>query len=197
MILDDVTWQECDPEDLWVYDKLILSRKLGYVCGPAGVPVPEPAIYVVRPITNIEGMARDVQFIKLDHDTDHLPPGHFWCETFKGRHLSVDYVYGDQVLCVEGFRDPMNPVYQWDRWQRVNTHMPYPEILAETDFPKVNCEFIDGKLIEVHLRHNPDFENRNVTHLIPVWEGQRPLPKTGYSFVESRDYERVGFYVPN
>ena len=190
-------WQQCDPDDLWIYDKLILSSKLGYVCGPAGVPVPEPGIYIVRPITNIEGMGRDVQFIRLEDNTQHLPAGHFWCEVFQGRHLSVDYIHGDQVLCVEGFRTPTNPAYRWDRWQRVNTHVPYPELLIEMSFEKVNCEFIDGKLIEVHLRHNPNFEDRNVSHVIPVWKDQTPVSKPGYTFVEEPDYERIGFYVPN
>jgi hypothetical protein len=197
MIQDNDMWKECDIDDLWIYDKLILSRKLGYVCGPAGVPVPEPGIYIVRPITNIEGMSREVEFVRLEEATCHLPPGHFWCEVFRGRHLSVDYVFGDQILCVEGYRSTDNPIYQWDRWQVVNTRVPYPEILADLPYEKVNCEFIDGNLIEVHLRHNPDFEDRDVNHLIPAWKGEKRLPRPGYRFVADEDYKREGFYVPN
>lgn len=84
MIFDDIMWNLCDPNDLWIYDKLILSRKMGYVCGPPGVPVPNADSYIVRPITNIEGMGRGAEILWLDDDTDHLPPGYFWCEIFDG-----------------------------------------------------------------------------------------------------------------
>ena len=37
---DPDIWDKIKPDDLWIYDKLILSRKLGYLCGPAGVAPP-------------------------------------------------------------------------------------------------------------------------------------------------------------
>ena len=33
---EDIYWKTADPDELWVMDTLILSRKLGYKCGPAG-----------------------------------------------------------------------------------------------------------------------------------------------------------------
>ena len=36
MIDDDEVWDVAHTEDLWIFDKLILSKKLGYQCGPAG-----------------------------------------------------------------------------------------------------------------------------------------------------------------
>ena len=39
----------------------------------------------------------------------------------------------------------------------------------------INCEYIGDKLIEVHLRHNEDF-NDNITEFIPVWKGQDTTP---------------------
>jgi len=35
-------WNFIHNEDLWVYNKLFLSRVLEYNCGPAGVSVPRP-----------------------------------------------------------------------------------------------------------------------------------------------------------
>lgn len=119
----------CDVDDLWVFDKLILSRKLGYVCGYVGVDVPTPNYYVVRPMTNLLGMCRGAKIMWLDDNTDHLPLGNFWCEVFTGRNLSVDYVKGHQVLCVEGFRVSTNELYKWSKWERVNDIIQLPQLV--------------------------------------------------------------------
>ena len=44
-----------------------------------------------------------------------------------------------------------------------------PDVIKEavTEHEIVNCEYIGGNLIEVHLRHNPDFENGEM-EFIPV-----------------------------
>lgn len=199
MKYDHDVWETLDPDDMWVYDKVILSKKLGYVCAPGGVPVPEPNNYIVRPITNFEGMGMGAEIVWIENETwEQVPPGYFWSEVFTGRHLSVDYTHGDQVLCVEGFRNPNDPLYKWERWERVDDFVPFPEILVELGYEHINCEFIGGKLIEVHLRHNPDFANHEYSHVLPVWKGQMPIPKPGYRFIEDTDeaYNRLGFYVP-
>lgn len=194
--LDDAIWPSVDPEDLWIYDKLILSRKLGYNCGPSGVKVPHAGLYIVRPITNLEGMGVGAEIKWINEDTYHLvPAGYFWCEVFEGRHLSVDYVFGDQVLCVEGIRDKHDPLYKWQEWKKVDDHIPLPEVLASLPYKNINCEFVGGNLIEAHLRPNPDFqEDHDVVY--PVWEGQSIEPPTGFRYKESPDYKRQGFFIP-
>ena len=191
MINDDYSaWVNADVDDLWLFDKLILSRRLGYCCGPAGVPVPEAGVYIVRPVTNLAGMGIDASFQYCGPLTN-LPAGYFWCEVFSGRHLSIDYCFGVPVLSVEGFRDAHSPLWRWDRWQVVDDILPVP--LPElSKFPFLNVEFIGGRAIEVHLRHNPDFQYDN-TVAIPVWQDMAidPLRK----FVASVDYKRKGFYV--
>jgi len=197
MIHDDTMWLECDPEMLWIYDKLILSRKLGYTCGPSGVPVPEADLYIVRPITNIEGMGRDAKIIWINEDTDTIvPPGHFWCEVFEGRHLSVDYLNGEQVLCVEGYRFEEDPLYRWSEWKKVDDQIPFPKLLSSFNVEQINCEFIGGKLIEVHLRHNPDFDDREYNVIYPVWDDQKTKAPLGLKFIEDKDFKRKGFFVP-
>lgn len=188
-------WLVADPNDLWIFDKLILARKLGYVCGPAGVDVPKPGNYIVRPITNIEGMGRDAEIVWLDRSTSHLRPGTFWCEIFTGQHLSVDYVDQKQVLCVLGVREPGAPLYKWNRWIRMNVEVPFPQFLKSLPYKHINIETIEGRLVEVHLRHNPDFDD-DYEAIFPVWEGESTVPPNGYRFKEDPDYKRLGFFVP-
>lgn len=195
MITDEIAWKYCDAEDLWIYDKLILSRKLGYMCGPVGVDVPKSGSYIVRPITNIDGMGIGAEILSLEKNTDHLPPGYFWCEVFTGIYHSVDYIFGDQILCVEGERDLDQPLYKWKSWTKCNHHIPLPEILVEFHYENINCEFVGDKLIEVHLRHNPDFMD-GYNHIIPVWLGEDITPPPGYYYKPDQDYKRLGFFVP-
>ena len=49
-------WSNCALEDLWIFDKLIVAKKAGHLCGPRGIPVPSPGKYFVRPVINIDGM---------------------------------------------------------------------------------------------------------------------------------------------
>ena len=108
---EEDAWHNCHPDDAWVFDKLVLSRKLGYICGPADVAVPESNYYVVRPCVNLAGMSIGAEIQYLEIDTWIEQPGYFWCEMFKGRHLSADYEIDSvsrsiqQGLTVEGFRD--------------------------------------------------------------------------------------------
>ena len=72
-------------EDLWCVDKLILSKKLGYVCGPAGIAPPYAGQYVVRPIMNLKMMSKGARIQYLDSDT--IPDGYFWCEEIGRAHV--------------------------------------------------------------------------------------------------------------
>ena len=100
-------------------------------------------------------MGIDAQIINIKSSTEHLRPGTFWCEVFTGDHLSVDYINGKQVMCVKGHRSPQDPLWKWNKWERVSTKVDFPLILQTLqDSSIINCEFIGGKLIEVHQRHN-------------------------------------------
>lgn len=191
---DENAWCEINNDDLWIFDKLILARKLGYICGPSGVDVPKPNFYIVRPITNINGMGIGAEIVWLEDSTDHLPPGYFWCEVFQGPHFSVDFEYGKQTLCVQGFRNVNDPLYKWYKWERCSKQFNYPSILSNT-FQYVNCEFIDNKIIEIHLRLNPDFED-GIDVIYPVWKGEDTDPPPGMRFINTPDYLRVGFFTP-
>lgn len=193
---EDTVWQTIDPDDLWVLDKLILSRKLGYVSGPVGLDVPIPGYYIVRPCVNMLGLGLGAQRIYIEQETVNLPVGHFWCEWFNGRHLSIDYKWGEQVLAVEGIKEPETFTH-WKVWQRVDDAVPLPDILQEfaSRYEYINCEFIGNRLIEVHLRRNEDF-NSNINVFVPVWEGESTEPPPGYVYREYPDvHGRIGAFI--
>lgn len=193
---EDLVWKTIDPNDLWVLDKLILSRKLGYTCGPVGLDVPTPGYYIVRPCVNMLGLGLGAERVWIEKDTTNLPLGYFWCEWFEGRHLSIDYHLGSQKLCVEGYKSNYT-FTRWNEWRRTGDNIPLPNLLETfvTKYQWINCEFIGGKLIEVHFRNNEDFTG-NIDHFIPVWEGESTVPPKGYVYRSYPDvHGRIGAFV--
>jgi hypothetical protein len=142
------------------------------------------------------GLGLGAQKLWIEKQTIDLPLGYFWCEWFEGRHYSVDYKFGNQVLCVEGFKSE-NTFTKWDKWLKIHKHIPAPDIILNTFINKehLNCEYIGDKLIEVHLRQNTDFDDQ-ITEFIPVWEGQDTTPPVGYTFKDYPDiHGRIGAFV--
>lgn len=176
-------------EDLWVYDKLILSKILGYNCGPKGMEVPKPGKYIIRPAINFMGMALGAKIIHLEKSTEHLEDGFFWCEVFKGRHLSVDYKNKKQDLCVEGFRAKNSKISKWTRWEKTSDKIKYPKILKKLkgNYKWVNIEYIGDNIIEIHFRRNPDFLGHSSKYIRPIWDNE--------IFIKAKDADRVGFYI--
>jgi hypothetical protein len=173
-------------DDLWCVDKLILSKKLGYTCGPAGLPPLVPGEYVVRPIVNLKMMSvgATIQYL----DSDSIPDGYFWCEIFTGRHMSFDYHWGKQTLAVEGFRtDPLR-LNRFSRWTKINEDFELPKILQTiaNRYEWFNVEVVGHRVIEVHFRYNDDFANHTATTIIPVWKDE---------FYPSPAGDRLGFLL--
>lgn len=194
---DDQVWPTVPDEDLWIFDKLILSRKLGYTCGPVGVNVPKPGYYCVRPCVNLMGMGKGSSIEYISCETIYYPAGYFWQERFDGRHLSMDYVNGELEYCVEGFKAG-NTTSKFHRWVLVDPPSSFelPPIVQDIvdRYPTVNVETIGNNIIEVHLRGNPDFAD-GCLECIPIWEGEWfAAPPEGFVFVEARDDKRIGFY---
>jgi len=189
-------WNQINPKDLWVYNKLFLSRVLGYKCGPAGTTVPRSDFYIVRPSLNFLGMGRDARIIKINKETEDLHPSEFWCQIFKGEHISVDFRNKKSELVVLGERNPQSPLYKWMKWSKIDKKIEFPPILEDLvgDYEWINCEFIGDKLIEVHFRQNPDFRYNNSV-AIPLWKDEKVQNLKNYEYIEDPDYLRQGFYI--
>ena len=189
-------WNSIHIDDLWVYNKLFLSKHLGYLCGPAGTDVPYSGDYIVRPSINLLGMGRFSRIERLEKITDHLHPSEFWCEIFEGEHLSVDFYQKESKLVVLGERDVSQKLYKWKRWVKIDRIVKFPEILSglKGHYDWINCEFIGNRLIEVHFRRNPDFRYGNSV-AIPVWRGEKIQKNQNLTFISDKDYLRKGFYI--
>jgi hypothetical protein len=198
-INDSDCWSICQLEHLWIFDKLILSRKLGYSSAPAGIPVTKPGYYVVRPIMNLRMMSRGakIRYLTPDSSLDVVPDGYFWQERFVGRHLSVDYKDGVQTLCVEGFRDNPDRLDRFSRWCKVDDIIPLPDIFLEIirNYTWLNLEMVGGHVIEAHLRYNDDFSNHNCDTIIPVWSDQEVAQPADAKFYVSPSGDRIGFWI--
>ena len=192
----DDEWNQIHPSDLWVYNKLFLSRVLGYTCGPAGTTVPKPDFYIVRPSFNLFGMSRFARIEWIEKTTDDIHPSEFWCEIFTGEHLSVDYHHQRHDMTVLGTRATENPIYKWDKWEKIDKKVEFPDSLRnlKKDYEWINCEFIGGNLIEVQFRRNPDFRYNN-TVAIPVWDKNISEFSEDYRYIKDTDYKRKGFWV--
>lgn len=192
MKYDHEVWDKIPNEHLWVYDKLILSRKLGYLCGPAGVSVPKKDFYCVKPITNMAGLGVGSSIMELTDETFHLPPGTFWQTCFKGRHLSFDFKYGNQVRCSEGFATSTT---RFSRWLVTQDVINVPDFILSliSQHEHSNIETIGGNIIEIHLRDNPDFDD-NALEIIPVWNDYFPSVDNRFTYIPDADGDRLGFY---
>lgn len=193
------------------FNKLWFALKMGYVCGPVGIPIPKDGEYVVRPTYNVHGLgigARVVELKKGDYVVGDI--GHFWCEYFEGEQYTADFIWNgwswDQTHTFIGYK-PKTNLTKFEGWVKTDKKLPIPKIcidyLGAIDF---NVEYIGDKPIEVHLRTNPDPVVYN--EMIPVW-GAPPTNKDiahfqflGYSFKESFDHAfgflnepRYGFWV--
>jgi hypothetical protein len=184
MLVDDCdVFQEVLADDLWCLDKLILARKLGYLCGPAGVAPPVPNHYIVRPIWNMRMMSRGASVQYLTRDS--IQDGYFWCEVFSGRHRSFDYEYGRQTLGVEGFRKS-GRLDRFHYWTRIMDEFKLPQVLEDVAkrYRHFNVEAVGDKIIEAHFRYNDDFHNHSAQTVRPVWQDE---------FYSSPCGDRLGF----
>lgn len=207
MQFDAETYLECNPKDRWIFNKLEIALIQGIAAGTNSHEVPATGYYIVRPIINLHGMGVSAtkEWIEEGDEEEKVPDGFFWMEMLQGRHLSIDYENKKPVLVVEGFK--ADTLYKWNKWVRksIKSAIKLPKFLrrAGSRNKYLNVEFIGGRVIEVHLRGNPDFEE-SYNEIIPVWDDTTiefftDRVEEGYSFVEAKEYNgfetRHGFLV--
>lgn len=215
---DDDAYKKYPHHHKW-FNKLYIAELFGYKCGPAGVPVPEDGVYVVRPIYNLSGMGVGATIKQImAGNCNQVPPGYFWCEYLTGKHYSANYVWEydrDMITgrwqqpwkgssCWEGTNMPIN-LTKFVEWKRSDYIPEVPNELNELrDVKEINVEFKGDQVIEVHLRPSSDPE---YDHLIPVWRSDYGIKKEhymhhGFKYIESYDdadgyleNPRLGFWV--
>ena len=185
------------PQHRWVYNKLELSLRLGYTCGPAPMPVPRSGYYCVRPIMNLGGMAAQAKVCYLEkHKILEIPPAHFWCERFEGDQYSVNFEWQDNCLVAvhtsKGYTDMKN-LYRFHSWKKIpNKQFPLPDWITELqDVARINMEFIGNCIIEIHLRWGEDFPD-GAQEIISVWDD---TPQETCTNLEKQGYRFYGDYV--
>tara|TARA_R110000868_G_scaffold282471_2_gene542738 strand:+ start:3448 stop:4086 length:639 start_codon:yes stop_codon:yes gene_type:complete len=172
---DNEAWVKYPKYHKW-FNKLYLSELLGYDCGPAGLAPTKSGWYIIRPIYNLLGMGvgARVEYIYAGDDKK-IPAGYFWCEAFSGNHYSATYEFfytttGEwrPISCWLGTRNPgEDRLYKFSEWKRSDYIPVVPRELHElSPIGKINVEFIDDRVIEVHLRESPD---PDYDLLIPIW----------------------------
>lgn len=199
-ISDCDVYESCQPQWLWIYDKLIVARRQGIRAAPAGIPIPTSGEYIIRPITNIYMMGRGAQIKWLEKgDTSSVPDGFFWSEILNGSHVSVDYHWGKQHLTVQGFRNDSKRIDRFSRWCKTELDMPLPAMLYDLKYYQewINVEYIGNKVIEIHLRYNDDFANHDSDEIVPVWRGDSMITPKGWSWYYSPAGDRLGFWIKN
>lgn len=210
MIHDFEAWEKYPNHHNW-FNKLWLSERLGYDCGPCGTTPKVAGQYIVRPIYNLSGMGVGASIKHINPgDFTQVPPGYFWCEVFTGDNYSATYEfvhdtnpYWKLLSCFEGAR-VSTELYRFCGWRRSTYSPPVPRLFNElSDVKIINIEFKNDKPIEVHLRQSPD---PDYDEFIPIWKGDEdgmPLfEEQGFKFVESYDdadgwlhTARLGFMV--
>jgi len=190
--MDDLEAFELYPQYRHWYNKLFLSNVFGYTCGSDTIP--SSGRWIIRPIQNLVGMGLGAS---IGHYSKGfaIPMGNFYCEVFEGRHITMDYQYVDGIWCqgatFEGFRYNDSLVH-FRRWLSVDYKFNLPLILQSIKVDNINIEVIGGKIIEVHLRHNPD--PIQYKEYLPIWESipESKICPPGFVFVSDLNEVHLG-----
>lgn len=187
MVEEDFQAWQAYPELRWVFNKLDISLKLGYSCGPAGVPISKKGMYIIRPIYNLYGMGIGAHKKYLDpdlHSKDmiahkYIPPGYFWCEWLEGVHQSIDFIkHNDKwepFSTMIGIHESEDNLVTFKQWEVINNSFILPDWVHNIDTEKyLNIETKGNNIIEIHLRSGNDhiWDLPIGTKIIPVWEGK-------------------------
>lgn len=196
MIRTDIEAFAAYPNSRAWYDKLYLAKMFGYICGTSVIPY--DGKWIVRPITNLEGMGLGAS-ISVFHEGTIIPPDTFYCQVFGGRHITIDYVRKNnmwvQTDTFEGFNTHDNLI-QFSKWKRISFEYTLPLSMDFIESDYINIEIIGNHIIEVHLRPNPDPVMYD--EFWPIWSEDQLPPSDEYVRIPDRESHigRLGFYVP-
>ena len=175
MIEEDYEAWEAYPQYRWLFNKLELSMRLGYDCGPACVPIKNAGNYIIRPTYNLYGMGIGAHKKFLDpniHGEEmihhkHIPPGYFWCEWFDGNHQSVDFIKDNNQWVpfhtMTGKHEDKHNLTKFIEWEVTEPEITLPKWLHDITTEYEHLPFIknlhaegykyeaDGNLSDIRL----------------------------------------------
>ena len=206
------------PEYRWKFNKLELGYKLGHNVGPVPLLPKTSGYYCIRPIYNLTGLGLYARKMYIDvNDVNMmygLHPGEFWTEWWTGDQYSIDYIWHNgwqPIHAAIGINNDDN-LLKFDSWHKVDPpNFKLPSLLNELkDNEILNIEFIDSKIIEVHLRLGNVFgdwlDTDDATTLIPAWKSKYEVEaqqreQDGWKFKKDYDHgfsyieePRIGFW---
>ena len=149
---DNISYHLLPQEDRWIYNKLIVAEKMGYTCGPAGMDLPAPGKYCIRPVMNSYGYGYPgfVEYDFRDVQPDYYP-GFFWCEWFDGDKQWLDFTDDALVLSSTfGNKDADGWISEIDGVSPVMTTLP---AIFQNISKHMLVELVGDKIIEVSPRH--------------------------------------------
>lgn len=195
------------PRDRWVYNRLELAQRLGYPCGPAGVPFPWEATWLAKPVYNIRGMGRGARKVT---DRADVPDGWCWMPCFQGPHVSVNYrrrePHDDPERRLSTGWVPVQAVRLVTdgsglpvAWIRTREMPDLPDLFTDdvTESHQLNVEYVGDRVIEAHLRSGWDLSAcPDAVAALPVWEGDPAAAWPGLieDHAETGGRRRVGFH---
>lgn len=179
-VSDPEAWR-LNPVHRWVYDRLQVALSQGLRAAPvdqspAGFGFDRDEVVFVKPIINLEGMARGARAVPAGALPDS--PGCFWTECLHGRHISSDCLVRDGEIL---WRADTVASADHHRHRPVHWHVgpECPEVdrvleaWVSTYLPDYtglcNLETIGGQVSEVHLRGSNGFLEFYPEGFVPAW----------------------------
>jgi hypothetical protein len=190
------------PKYKWVYNKLEIAERQGFVCGPHGLQPPTFPVFS-KPIFNMRGMGAGSRIVRtLEEFEAFQRPGHIWMPLLTGEHVSSDAAVVNGKVC--WWRHSIGKPLKggmFDYWTVLTESLPDVEAYCGSWIENnlagytgmLNLETIGAKIIEVHLRFSdqwPDLYGGRpwVEALIRLyqegsWRYDDSNRRTGYSVV--------------
>ncbi|MEQ9641620.1 MAG: hypothetical protein RIM84_16465 [Alphaproteobacteria bacterium] len=149
------------PRHKWIYNKMEVADRQGFVCGPHGLEPPSFPVFS-KPIYNMRGMGAGSRVIRTLKEYKHAQrPGHYWMPLLEGEHVSSD------IAVVDGepawWRHTIGAALgegMFDYWTVLAAGRPEIEDYAGPWIREnlagytgmMNIETIGARIIEAHLR---------------------------------------------
>jgi len=141
------------PEHRWIFNKLEICERFGYVGGPCGVRMPK-GTYCIRPIINLNGMGQGgfTKKVITEEGTMICKPGYVWTEWETGMRSWVEYL-NDRVSSAL-IQVSWNEKIQQERYMELPADKahPLPEQLQNISRYML-VEYLGNTVIDIGPRH--------------------------------------------